>query len=235
MSTGPRIPYATALVAASLFIANIAHVCERIEIAGSLRRHTCNPHRPDSTTVGDIEIVAIPKTEGKTNLLWQRMELLKHRLWEGKNAAGKTYHKAGPLHRKYWIPAPGPVLYQPKGAAPDAPWHVKPTPRFACELYLASQDNYGYIMALRTGPEDFNKLLVRAVSQNGLKPADIDMEGGKVWLRTPAVESGRVQWHIPHEIDLFRALGLHLIPPHRRSGDLAAMLAYRQAIMEDAA
>lgn len=228
MSTGPRIPYVTAITAASLLIANIAHVCERIEIVGSLRRRTCDPHRPKEATVGDIELIAIPQWSGKTNLLWQRMELLKYRLWEGRYATnGKVYHRAGPLFRKYWVPAPGTGYYQPRDRdllIPRAP------DRFPCEIYLATRENYGYIMALRTGPDDFNRAFVLNRTQNGLKPADIELDGGKVWLHTQGGEVDKVQWHVPHEIDFFRALELAFIPPHLRTGDVQAMLAYHRAL-----
>jgi DNA polymerase/3'-5' exonuclease PolX len=53
MSTGQKLPYTKALKLAQAFIRDIRDKCERIEIAGSLRRH-----KPE---VGDIEIVCIPK------------------------------------------------------------------------------------------------------------------------------------------------------------------------------
>lgn len=228
MSSGPRIPYTQAIAAAALLIANVAHCCERIDIVGSLRRHTCNPDRPAAATVGDIEIVAIPLWHGKTNLLWQRMELLKYRLWEGTYATtGKTYHRAGPLFRKYWVPSPGSGYYSPRGRdllIPRAP------DRFPCELYLATRENYGYITALRTGPDDFNRLLVRDRAQNGLKPPDITLDGGKVWMAVKGSEVDRVQWLVPHESDFFRAMELAPVPPHLRSGDVAAMLAYHRVL-----
>jgi DNA polymerase/3'-5' exonuclease PolX len=55
MSEGKRIPRPEALAAAQKICTILSPVCERIEIAGSLRRL-----KPD---VGDIEIVCIPKIE----------------------------------------------------------------------------------------------------------------------------------------------------------------------------
>lgn len=52
MSDGTRIPRALALAEAIKIMQSIGPVCDRVEVAGSLRRK-----RPD---VGDIEIVAIP-------------------------------------------------------------------------------------------------------------------------------------------------------------------------------
>lgn len=54
MSAGARLPRAEALALAERAIDLLRPVCQRIEIAGSLRRQ-----KPD---VGDIEIVCIPRT-----------------------------------------------------------------------------------------------------------------------------------------------------------------------------
>lgn len=48
-----RVPYADALTIAELVVAQLAPHCERIQIAGSIRRK--------SRTVKDVEIVCIPK------------------------------------------------------------------------------------------------------------------------------------------------------------------------------
>jgi len=53
MSEGPKYPYDYALNAAQVIVNHLRPVCQRIEIAGSLRR--------EKDEVGDIEIVAIPQ------------------------------------------------------------------------------------------------------------------------------------------------------------------------------
>ena len=60
MSEGPRIPRARALMLAQGLIETLRPHCERIEIAGSLRRG-----KPD---VGDIELVCIPKADEMRDL-----------------------------------------------------------------------------------------------------------------------------------------------------------------------
>jgi len=54
MSEGAKYPYAEALQWAECVVINLKPYCERIEIAGSVRR--------EKDQVGDIEIVCIPKT-----------------------------------------------------------------------------------------------------------------------------------------------------------------------------
>lgn len=53
MSEGAKLPYKKAMEIAEGFVEDIRHCCERIEIAGSLRRKKAE--------VGDIEVVCIPK------------------------------------------------------------------------------------------------------------------------------------------------------------------------------
>jgi len=70
-----RMPYARALELALAFIEDIRDGCERIEIAGSLRRKKAE--------VGDIEVVCIPKIVQGVDLFGgpgEKMNLLDERL-----------------------------------------------------------------------------------------------------------------------------------------------------------
>ena len=55
MSEGQRIPLNKAIAISEEFIALISDACERVEVAGSIRRR--------SGSVGDVEICCIPKLE----------------------------------------------------------------------------------------------------------------------------------------------------------------------------
>lgn len=61
MSTGQRYPAPEARAAANRLIPLLADACERIEIAGSLRRGRAE--------VGDIELVALPVEADALNTL----------------------------------------------------------------------------------------------------------------------------------------------------------------------
>lgn len=65
MSDGKRIPRSEAMPAAQKIVDLLFTLCERIEIAGSLRR--------GKTDVGDIEIVCIPKLVTWVNLLGEEV------------------------------------------------------------------------------------------------------------------------------------------------------------------
>ena len=67
MSDGPRLPRAQALELARQVVDLLRPVCERVEIAGSLRR--CKPD------VGDIEIVCIPSVSYLTDLSGEKTEV----------------------------------------------------------------------------------------------------------------------------------------------------------------
>jgi DNA polymerase/3'-5' exonuclease PolX len=60
MSTGDKILYAAALAVAQALATILAPVCERVLIAGSLRRQ--------KEEVGDLELVVLPKTEAILDL-----------------------------------------------------------------------------------------------------------------------------------------------------------------------
>jgi DNA polymerase/3'-5' exonuclease PolX len=65
MSTGAKIPYATALAAAQSLEAALEPYCARTLIAGSLRRR-----RP---AVGDLELVVMPIVERSQTCLASRL------------------------------------------------------------------------------------------------------------------------------------------------------------------
>lgn len=97
MSAGPRMPLAQALDLAVELQDLLAPACERIQIAGSIRRLR--------ETVGDLELVAIPRMrpQGQVSLfrppgqaiplvsaLWERLEMLVERHSEPCGACGSN-------------------------------------------------------------------------------------------------------------------------------------------------
>ena len=188
MSAG-RYPYQQALATAGLFIANVQHVCQRIEIAGSLRRLLSAGAPAPDATVGDIELLAIPLRVGPRNLLWERTERT-YRLWEGIDVNGRRYVRSGPRYRKL------------AGRAPDGQ-------HLPVDLYTAEEGTWGYQFVLRTGPAEWNKALVTSVEQGGLLPPDMRLHEGHVYLD---------KWEclVHSEEAFFRLLGLPYLPPHER-------------------
>lgn len=188
-----KLKLAQALPLAEKIKAALSPACERIEIAGSVRRR--------KATVGDIEIVAIPKfcpdLEAQLSLfgeppkLVSALDLLLEKLVSGKNHF-KWGTKNGDLYKNFL------VQFNSDGS------------EIGLDLFLTTADQWGYILALRTGPGDFNKVWVTQKSKGGLLPDEHHFEGG--WL---CDESG--QRATPEESDIFELLGDgRVIPPENR-------------------
>lgn len=148
-------------------VAQLAPHCERIQIAGSIRRK-----RP---TVNDIEIVMNPKP-----------------YFVGMFASGiatvidkwpKIIGELPCLHTQRLLPA-----------------------GVRCDLFIATELNWGMILALRTGSKEFShKVLACGWVAHGYKSANGILsraDGSSVYIR--------------EEEDLFHLLGLLWVPPENR-------------------
>lgn len=135
MSTGNRIPLATAQKLAGRLVAALAPACERIEVAGSIRRGKAD--------VGDVELVAIPVIDSQGSALDRLLLTL---IDEGKLQRKPVYPKDRPAwgekYKKFWV-----LINSQQG-----PIQV--------DLFLATPENWGAIFTIRTGPSDFSKELV---------------------------------------------------------------------------
>lgn len=74
------------------------------------------------------------------------------------------------------------------------------------DLYLADKDNWGAIMAIRTGPSELSKALVCGLLRNGLK-----QEGGYVWRQNTGERIS-----VPTEEEYFKLCGFAWILPEKR-------------------
>lgn len=197
MSEGTRMPLAEAQALAERLVSELQDVCEQITTAGSIRRQ--------KATVGDLEIVCVPKIEIVMGGLFEdqpeEADLLEARIWEmwedgvikpridknGRRAVGKRYRR---------------LLYHD----------------VALDLFSPSAESYGAILAIRTGPAEYSHLFVTPRSQRGLMPDHLRMQEGALRYRV----SGEVI-PTPTEESFFAALGLPFLDPPARS--LAAVRA----------
>jgi DNA polymerase/3'-5' exonuclease PolX len=182
-----RRPLREALDAAKYVVALLRDGCERIEIAGPIRRR-----RPD---VKDIEFVVVPRYQPDlfggpgTDLLNQQIRLCvqAHDLqW----CTGKTGRRA-PEHlddRRY---------YQLSLVARE-PWSV--------DLFVVRPPaQWGAIMAIRTGPDEYVRELVTSARRQGLH-----CEDGRLLTSDGNVIS------TPTERDFIEMCGQSYLPPEDR-------------------
>jgi len=180
--------------------------CERIEVAGSIRRQMPN--------VKDIELVAIPRlvpaggslfaeTAAAESQLDRALKTLtsftaepgvaRHRL-----AFDTVNKKNGPRYKRLRFDGIGVDLFL---VLPPAQW--------------------GVIHLLRTGPAEFTKRIVTQRSKGGLLPDALRVHEGQL------CEYGAGGWKVlptPSERDLFGLIGLEFIEPARRTASCTPRL-----------
>lgn len=199
------------LPAVDFLLPAIESVCERVTVAGSIRRQ--------AEFVKDIELVVIPKTTTTTRQTTlfdseaHTVCLLEKRITTGyeegffsprlnKRGHNIAWHKDDATSRyialNYYYPErfyPVPVdIRQDR-----LPW-------------------YGWILLLRTGPGDANKVLVTERRYGGLKPAHVTFQDGQCFVDGEP-------YPLPTEQDVFDLFRIDYIPPEQRS-----VLAYKQAV-----
>lgn len=185
--------YHVAKYYADALVEQMRPCCERVEIAGSLRRE-----KPE---VKDIEIVCIPRVvqrESSTGLFGDPHIFTENLLFQWA---------IGRMHGVYWI-KPGTseiVAWLPKEDGKY--WRGLIDGKIKLDLFLATPRNFGAIFLIRTGSADFSQAVVTRAKQQGKPCVD-----GFFTLHGVPIET-------PEEDDVFRHLGLQYVPPiHRHDG-----------------
>lgn len=142
--------------------------CDRIVIAGSVRRGKWHD-------IHDIEFVAIPKIEMQPDIFMTMKPTGKNLLF--------TH-----IQKKYDVTVGG------KQGQKMVRFNV--CDGITVEVYTASSWNWGYILALRTGPSDLSKILVTKLKVKGYR-----MKSGSVLRRGSSVP-------VRTEHDMFRMAGI---------------------------
>ena len=176
-----KIPLEKAQEIARRYLDLLAPVCERIEIAGSIRRK--------KPLVGDIEIVAIPRTVVSNDLFGNPG--MSHSLLDDAVVEliprGARLLKNGRRYKQ--IALPEGVNLDLFVVLPPAQW--------------------GVIFALRTGPGDFSRWIVTPRKRGGALPSNCRVKDGAVWC------NGEV-FPTPEEKDFLQLLGLSGLAPENR-------------------
>jgi DNA polymerase/3'-5' exonuclease PolX len=199
VSQGEAVLFAPALAVAELVVDVLRPVCDRVEIAGSLRRRKAEVH--------DIEIVAVPRWENEPDLglletTWTPVNLLERGLDALLEARVHLEPRLVENHR-----ADGSV---------DASYKLGPAFKalaaagIPLDLFITDAERWGCIFALRTGPGAWNIRLVDECKSIGRRVH----EG-----RAEAWRGSSSSWQplpTPEEADFFTALGQPWVEPPDR-------------------
>lgn len=163
--------------------------CERIEIAGSVRR--------GAPMCSDIELVAIPKVGvvRRPGEMFPRLDadLLDH-------------YARRQLDARRWQPR------RDKNGRPALGDRYKRllVDGVALELFsVLPPASWGVVLLIRTGPAEFSKRMVSMRSQGGYLRNDCVVRNGAIW-------SGGVQIEIDSEREWFALNGMTFVPPGLR-------------------
>jgi DNA polymerase/3'-5' exonuclease PolX len=197
-SATTRMARAEADAIAQQFVRAIADACDQVFIAGSLRRA--------QPTVGDIEIVAVPKVETRMAGLFRDEPVIEDRL-----AARLEYMLIGGDVRK---------RRSESGATAWGPKHKRLVFEGApVDLFCADADRLGVILAIRTGPADYSHALV--------SPEGMRLPGNSRLGMLPnryRVQDGRLIYRVsgqpiptPTERGFFDLIGVPYLEPQNRA------------------
>jgi len=182
--------------------AEMAPHCERIQVAGSVRR--------GCEDCSDLELVAVPRWEpGPVSSLFGDAELVNAlHLWAlaAERRGRVQWIKPGTAEIIPWAPKPGGKYWR----AVLRPEGVK------LDLFLTTVASWGLILLIRTGSKEFSQATVTQALKIGWKCRD-----GQLW--NPAGEPVPT----PEEADVFECLNLRWCVPAARTGPEA--LRVRQA------
>jgi DNA polymerase/3'-5' exonuclease PolX len=201
MPDTPRIPLLQGRALADEVVELLADSCDRLAIAGSIRRGRAD--------VGDVELVCMPHLEERFRQVdmftsvAEPVDLLHARCAELLEA-GTFAHR------------------------PDRNGHTAFGRKFkrllyrgvALDVFSTTPSNWGVILLLRTGPAEFNQQLVLRASQGGWLTRGYFFRDGQLWRLPPP--HGAELSHLavvvptPEEADVFRALGYAFMPPEQR-------------------
>lgn len=202
MSQGARLPHHRAAAIAEELVALLRQDCERIEIAGSIRRRALE--------VGDIELVAVPRmlherTEGLFSEIAETLEtdMLEARV-SALIGAGELALRDVDIHR-----ANGDVE---TGRRDGRAYKALVFRRMPVDLFIVRPPaEWGVIFAIRTGPPLWNIRLVSDCQRYFRR-----VQGGQLLHLGKPVPC-------PEERDFFAAIGQRWVDPPDRRPELVAI------------
>jgi len=170
----------------------LAPGCDRVMMAGSARRGKAEPKDLEIVYISrmvkeQVDLFTVIKAPATEKLIY---DLIEQGFWHFDDQVKRN----GPLYKRMVH-----SIYNSPGVG---------VPKMVIELFRANHVNWGLILALRTGPEDFMHLLVTRLC--GAIPVDMEMRAGFLWRRGQRLET-------PTEEIFFEEIGVPCWAPEERS------------------
>lgn len=179
--------------------------CERIEVAGSIRRQ--------AETVKDIEIVCVPRlVVSRADLFGNPVDYTNplEDYLDDLRAEGVVADRLDKNGRPAWGDRYKRMLWN--GIAVDLFTVLPPS-------------QWGMQLLIRTGPHDFSRLMMTQRFKRGMLPNGIYANRGSLWHRTPPDDQ---PIETPEESDVFEIADLPYIEPVDRSIETLRRLSGRE-------
>lgn len=142
---------------AGMIVARLVPQCDRIEVAGSIRR--------GRSVVGDVEIILVPSDPGTFGDFVLSLCERPSSLFAAQNEPIFGWPtKNGPRYKRLEVLGKG----------------------IALDLFVTTPDRWGVLLAIRTGPVDYSAALVRPRSKRGLLPEGMSVADGLLFDREGA-------------------------------------------------
>ena len=138
----------------------LAPHCERIEIAGGVRRQKAEPH--------DIELVAIPKERDVSDMFGftvNKVSELEAMVASFIDCGFCKPIKNGPKYKQLALPA-----------------------GINLDLFIVRPETWAVLFTLRTGPDVFSHWIVTPRKHGGALPSDCIVKDGQVWRHGKSLE-----------------------------------------------
>lgn len=196
----------------------LSKACDRISIAGSIRRE-----KPGE--IKDIELCAVPKMiETPVGLFGDTestsaLDPLLERLSEEKVLPFQLNHL--PPHNRL-------------GDGAKMKRLVLSSIGYKVDLFLTCAESWGAIYTIRTGSREFSQWLMTNRGKGGAMPYGMRQAEGWLWRKTGGAfqhfPDGYQQVVTLEEQDYFNAIGVEWIPPQERTEHARPRLMQRSAV-----
>ena len=174
----------------------LAPLCERIELAGSVRR--------EKPRVKDIEVLVIPKVSEQFNMFGEpaKADDLLYSVLQNECAGGDVWEKRPSITGRYSFGRQNKLLiHKPSGIPVD--------------IFSADAENWGMAMVVRTGPKEFNTAIMSRFRELRMRG---HAYGGVTKIGPHGREgSEREEIACPDEETVFQLLGWKWIHPTQRA------------------